>query len=374
MKLSELVEVKKGKKPVSVTETEMEGTTPVLFTSQLRGVEPNSFSQPFAGQVLSTPDDVLISWDGSIGVSAHGLSGVVGSTLARLRPHDKDIVHGPYLAEFLSANEEKIRIHGKGATIPHVDGKFLGALDVPLLPIADQMTIAESFASVRKLVRAATKQEMLIIELQRASMEQFLSSTAWPTAPLSDLTLKIGSGSTPKGGKGAYATSGVALVRSMNIHDARFMWKDLARLTTQQADTLKNVTVFFGDVFLNITGASVARCCVAPEDLGEARVNQHVMILRPDTTKINPIFLERVLISTQVKDSLLSIAGGGATREAITKSQLESFVIPCPPLVEQNLLVEKLATINDMATLAHRQSLQAQELFSAFQDKYFRAE
>jgi type I restriction enzyme S subunit len=374
MKLSELVEVKKGKKPVSATEMEKAGTAPVLFTSQLRGAKPDTYSEAFTGQVLATPDDVIISWDGSIGVSAHGLSGVVGSTLARLRPHDQGQIHGAYLAEFLSANEEQIRIHGKGATIPHIDGKYLGSLDVPLLPIADQIKCADTLGSIRKLVRASTKQEMLLTELERASTEQFLSSAAWPTAPLSDLTSKIGSGSTPKGGKGAYATSGVALVRSMNIHDGRFVWKELARLTTEQADSLRNVTVMFGDVFLNITGASVARCCMAPEDLGEARVNQHVMILRPDTTKINPIFLERVLISTQVKESLLRIAGGGATREAITKSQLEGFVIPCPPLSDQNLFVKKMAMLGDLVPLARSQTLQAAELFQSIQFEFFRAE
>ena len=37
---------------------------------------------------------------------------------------------------------------------------------------------------------------------------------------------------------------------------------------------------------LNITGASVARCCIVPEDVLPARVNQHVSIIRPIAEKL----------------------------------------------------------------------------------------
>ena len=36
----------------------------------------------------------------------------------------------------------------------------------------------------------------------------------WKTYKLKDLTTKIGSGATPRGGKGAYKESGISLIRS----------------------------------------------------------------------------------------------------------------------------------------------------------------
>jgi len=39
---------------------------------------------------------------------------------------------------------------------------------------------------------------------------------------LKDITTKIGSGATPSGGKQSYKTTGIALIRSLNVFDLNF--------------------------------------------------------------------------------------------------------------------------------------------------------
>ncbi|MCF7838031.1 MAG: restriction endonuclease subunit S [Candidatus Marinimicrobia bacterium] len=109
----------------------------------------------------------------------------------------------------------------------------------------------------------------------------------WETRKLECLTTKIGSGSTPSGGKESYQEAGVPLIRSMNVHFGGFVRHGLAFLNDEQADKLKNVRVKADDVLLNITGASIGRVATAPKDMEGARVNQHVCILRP-TAEITP--------------------------------------------------------------------------------------
>ena len=101
----------------------------------------------------------------------------------------------------------------------------------------------------------------------------------WEVKKLKDITIKIGSGSTPKGGKNSYQAIGTSLIRSMNVFDFSFGHKGLAFINTAQAKRLDNVEVEVGDVLINITGVSVARCCVAPKSVLPARVNQHVAII-----------------------------------------------------------------------------------------------
>ena len=113
----------------------------------------------------------------------------------------------------------------------------------------------------------------------------------WKPFTLKEITTKIGSGSTPTGGKEAYYQSGITLVRSMNVYDFVFDLKDLAFINEVQAKRLNGVTVAKDDILLNITGASVGRCTIIPENLLPARVNQHVSIFRCDKTKANPKFL-----------------------------------------------------------------------------------
>ncbi|MBT3715908.1 MAG: hypothetical protein HOG45_05045, partial [Deltaproteobacteria bacterium] len=109
-----------------------------------------------------------------------------------------------------------------------------------------------------------------------------------------------------------------------------------------------NVTLEENDVLINITGASVARCCVVPKKVLPARVNQHVAIVRFDRTKSYPFYLQYCLVSPYYKDHLLSIAQGGATREALTKEKLEDFRIPLPPLPTQRKIAGILSAYDDL--------------------------
>ena len=168
-------------------------------------------------------------------------------------------------------------------------------------------------------------------------MEQFGDPIAnpkgWVVSPIKAATNKIGSGATPKGGNSVYIAGGVSLIRSMNVYNGYFEPDDLAHISTEHAKLLEGVALQKDDVLLNITGASVARCCVVPKNVLPARVNQHVCILRCDTSNVLPIFLNQQLITPQYQKMLWSVAeAGGGTRQAITKQQIENFQIILPPL------------------------------------------
>ena len=102
----------------------------------------------------------------------------------------------------------------------------------------------------------------------------------WSVASLAELTSKIGSAATPTGGETSYKTSGIPLIRSMNVHFSGFKPEGLAYIDHKQARKLENVTVHSGDILLNITGASIGRVTTAPPNMNDARVNEHVAIIR----------------------------------------------------------------------------------------------
>lgn len=155
----------------------------------------------------------------------------------------------------------------------------------------------------------------------------------WSHKPLLHLTDKIGSGSTPRGGKEVYLEEGVALIRSQNVYDSLFVWDGLARISDEAAAQLKGVTVQEEDVLLNITGASILRTCVVEPDVLPARVNQHVAIIRAKAG-VPPRFIHMHLLRTDIKNYLLGL-NAGASREAITKAHIESLVLltPSPALL-----------------------------------------
>lgn len=169
----------------------------------------------------------------------------------------------------------------------------------------------------------------------------------WKTYKLSEVTSKIGSGATPRGGQEAYKSSGISLIRSQNVLDFTFSTNGLAFIDDEQASKLNNVIIEENDVLLNITGDSVARVCKVPSKYLPARVNQHVAIVRADSSILNSEFLKYSLLEKTNKDKLLTLASAGATRNAITKSMIENFEIVLPELQEQKSIASILSTIDD---------------------------
>lgn len=158
---------------------------------------------------------------------------------------------------------------------------------------------------------------------------------------------KIGSGATPRGGSDVYLPHGIALIRSQNIYNDGFRTEGLAFIGEEHAAQLAHVEVEAGDVLLNITGDSVARSCRAPESVLPARVNQHVAIIRPDPDQLDSRYLHYHLISPSKQAAMLSLAGGGATRNALTKGMIEGFEVPAPSPAEQRAIAGVLGALDD---------------------------
>ncbi|MCP4487455.1 MAG: restriction endonuclease subunit S [Gammaproteobacteria bacterium] len=170
----------------------------------------------------------------------------------------------------------------------------------------------------------------------------------WGSVPLSSLTSKIGSGSTPRGGDSVYISEGTALIRSQNVYNNEFSMDGLVYIDGKIADRMKGVTVEKSDVLINITGDSVARCCIVHDSLLPARVNQHVAILRTNPKKLLSHYLAFYMVSPYMQAKLLSWAGTGGTRKALTKCMLEGFEIPLPPTDVQSRIVNSVKTYNDL--------------------------
>lgn len=172
---------------------------------------------------------------------------------------------------------------------------------------------------------------------------------------LGDVCEKIGSGATPRGGSDVYLLKGeIALIRSQNVYNDGFKTDGLVYITDTHAEELSNVVVEPNDILLNITGDSVARCCQVPENVLPARVNQHVAIIRPQKDKLDARYLRYYLIDPTMQDYMLMLAGGGATRNALTKGMIESFQISLPPLPEQRAIAGVLGALDDKIELNRR--------------------
>jgi type I restriction enzyme S subunit len=329
---------------------------------------------------LMAPDSVLIALTGST-------TGVVGyltfeacanQSVTGILPSNKHIPK--YLYYFLKSIRKKIVSEAYGGAQPHISQGYVKDIEIPLPPLPQQQKIANILDAADALRQ---NDKALIAKYDELTQALFLdmfgdpvsNPKGWEKVELKKCTSKIGSGSTPRGGKETYLTEGIALIRSLNIYDNEFKYKNLAYISQEQADKLNNVIVKSSDVLFNITGASVCRCSIVPDDVLPARVNQHVSILRPIKEKLSSSFLSHLLISENVKIKLLGVGSfGGAVMEAITKEQLEKIEVILPSIDLQNQFAERVTLIEEQKAIAQKSLEKSESLFNSLLQKAFKGE
>lgn len=300
--------------------------------------------------------------------SAHGMV---------LRPKE-GIIDSNFFPIFIGSDyffDAAIKI-SVGSLSPTINWKDLKELEFNIPDLPEQKKIATLFWALDRTKEGYKRLLTITDELVKSRFIEMFGNPVqnynhWKQYKLKDVTSKIGSGATPRGGKESYPDEGISFIRSMNVHDGYFEFKDLAHLNDDQAMALNTVTIEKNDVLINITGASVARTCVVPEQVLPARVNQHVSIIRCLHDVVNPVFINRQFLDSSFKRHLLNMGeSGGATRQAITKQQLEEMLVIVPPIVLQNQFADFVAQV-DKSKLALQESLdKLEKLQKALIKKY----
>jgi type I restriction enzyme S subunit len=179
----------------------------------------------------------------------------------------------------------------------------------------------------------------------------------WEVVQVDQLVSRVGSGITPTGGESVYTTEGVLFIRSQNVHFGGLRLDDVAYIPMRIHRSMLRSEVFENDVLLNITGASIGRCCLTPKIEGHANVNQHVCAIRlRDVDEARAGFLTAVLQSHIGQHQIRQMNAGG-NREGLNYQQVRSFEVPWPAdHLEFGRIYRRVAQMNSTIS-DHRASL-----------------
>ena len=162
----------------------------------------------------------------------------------------------------------------------------------------------------------------------------------WAKTSIGGICSKTGSGSTPRGGKKAYTESGIVFLRSQNIHNDGLRLTDVAYIDPATHKRMSGTAVRPSDLLLNITGGSIGRCCLVPDDLDQANISQHVSIIRIAIDGPQR-FLHYVILAPYFQAFILD-EQTGAGRGGLPKYKMDRIPVALPPLAEQHRIVSKV--------------------------------
>jgi type I restriction enzyme S subunit len=167
----------------------------------------------------------------------------------------------------------------------------------------------------------------------------------WDVSTLGPLTVKVGSGITPRGGERVYKKEGRPFLRSQNVGWGVLLLDDIAFIDEETHASFSTTEIKCNDVLLNITGASIGRSAIADLRLAGGNVNQHVCIIRVDSINLDSRFLNLFLLSEKGQKQIDSFQAGG-NRQGLNFEQIRSFLITLPPFPEQRTIATALSDVD----------------------------
>ena len=261
-----------------------------------------------------------------------------------LKKHDSDFVKAyfdslKWYREIYMISAEGARNHGL-LNVP-TDAFFDTKHYLPNNP-AEQRKIADFLIALDRRIVA---QQALVDNLKkykrgllRAYFMTDVRNTrnTWEQSKLGFYCSKIGSGKTPRGGSSVYVSQGIMFLRSQNVLWGTLDVSDATCIDEETNKTMMSSEVHYGDVLLNITGASIGRSCIYSLN-NRANVNQHVCIIRISEDarrKLLPEFLLQQILSDRIQQQVMDCQNGGS-REGLNFQQIADFDIVIPDIEEQ---------------------------------------
>ncbi len=258
--------------------------------------------------------------------------------------------------------------HNEAGGVPSLSKEIINKIKRFVPPgVDEQKKITDCLSSIDDLITAQSEKVNFLKNYKKGLLQQlfpqegetvprlrfpkFKKSGEWKMEKLGDLTTKIGSGITPKGGSENYKTSGRPFIRSQNVGRGYLILDDVVHINEQMHSTFSSTEIKLNDVLLNITGASIGRSVVADKRIVGGNVNQHVCIIRYNGESLHPTYLCQYLLSPYGQNQIDSFQGGG-NREGLNFAQIRSFVLPLPKsLDEQKLISDLFFSLDELTAL-----------------------
>ncbi|SBT08732.1 Restriction modification system DNA specificity domain protein [Candidatus Accumulibacter aalborgensis] len=348
--MADLYYLAKGHKAADVSNIPIAGYDRYIQIDDLRTNSNIKFAyDPRGTRVL--PNDICIAWDGAnAGTVAYSLSGLIGSTIARLRPREEKAIHTPFVGRFLQEKFNFLNEGSTGATIPHISKDRLMGLIVPFPEVSEQRRIAAILDKADAIRRKRRESIRLADDLVRGAVLILLGEAPDHRISIDNLladqpnSIRTG----PFGSQllhSEFTESGIPVLGIDNAVTNRFRWAERRYVSEEKYKELSRYTVLPGDVIITIMGTT-GRVCVAPDDLARCISTKHLCTMTTNRDKILPEYLWASLLWDSAVRAQAAREGKGAIMEGWNMGIVRSLLIKVPTMSEQRRFVAFLKTVD----------------------------
>ncbi|MCU4442147.1 restriction endonuclease subunit S [Acinetobacter pittii] len=334
-----------------------------------------------AAKLVSRGSLLIAMYGATVGeVSQLTFDATTNQAICNIQP-DENVCDVNYLYRFLEASKPYLLSRRVGGGQPNISQGVIKDLDVPLPPLAEQRRIAsildQAYELRQKRQQAIEKLDQL---LQATFIDMFgdpvSNPKGWQVKKLSELSIKIHSGNTPKGGSENYVDQGIIFLRSQNVWKNKVILDDVAYIDAETHSKMMKSSVKHEDLLMTKTGrintenSSLGRAAIYLGDDDSANINGHVYLIRIKDG-FNKYFILRILTLPDYYEYIRSVCVGGIDKRQLNKEHIENFPIIQPPMELQNKFSDIVQVIESQKPKLLEQLDLAENLFQTLQQKAF---
>ena len=189
---------------------------------------------------------------------------------------------------------------------------------------------------------------------------------AWDVVTLESVSHTVTSGS--RDWARFYADSGALFVRIGNLtrEHINFRYESTIYVRPPRNADGQRTRLESGDILISIT-ADLGIIGVVPDGMGEAYINQHIALVRPNLSIINPRFVGHYLASPVAQTYISKLNDSGA-KAALNLPTIRSLITAKPIGDEQDVIATRLDEIDKRIQNATTESAKLRELKSGLMD------
>ena len=268
-----------------------------------------------------------------------------------------ELILSKYLAYLLLYNKSKLDFISNAPVVPIINKTQFSEFEVTFHEDIDvQEKIIQNLENLDNQILKRRHQSKLLSNLVKSRFNEMfgdpiLNDMGWEVTKLGELTNKISSGNTPKGGSQVYVDKGIMFFRSQNVWKNKILLDDIAYIDDQTNRNMKDTILEHGDLLITKTGrvntenSSLGRTAQYLGQSGKANINGHVYLVRINSD-ISKRFILEILISNAYRDYIRRICVGGIDKRQLNKNHIEDFPIILPPLSLQNEFADFVAQVD----------------------------
>ncbi|MEO0257450.1 MAG: restriction endonuclease subunit S, partial [candidate division WOR-3 bacterium] len=348
VRLGEVCEIIKGKKPELFENKELNEMLPYLTAEVIRyGIKPKWAKTNDKNSVFVERDEIIIITDGSnSGDVFTGYKGILASTMGKLRINKLKIERN-YIYFFIKMNFKNLNEPKRGSAIPHLEKEIFYNLEIPLPPLEEQKRIVarvqEIFQEVEKARAACEKQLAAAKTITSALLRQIFESEeakGWKRVRLGDVCeTKMGGTPNTENPSYWYPEEIIWVTPEVMERDViNFVSSSNRKISTLGLNK-SAAKLFPTNTILLTTTATIGKVGIAKCPLS---TNQQITGMICNDS-LEPVFLAYYLL--HIGQTGLKVLGGTSIATHINQSNLKMLKLPLPPLEEQKRIVAKVQEI-----------------------------